>query len=783
MGSAINGFYEFSGYRLDPVRRLLTKDGRVVALKPKIFDTLLVLVSSAGSLVEKEALMQEVWGEVAVEEGGLTKNISILRKTLGESPDEHQFIVTVPGRGYRFVASVTTVSSDAEPAGEREGEPVRIETQTVSMTITPPPVEPGRDRKTTTPGRHSRALRAGIATAALLVAAAGIAFYLRSRPALSEGDTILLADFVNRTGDAAFDETLQQGLAVQLEQSPRIHLCADTVVRQTLQLMGRSPDERLTASVAREICQRRGLKAFITGFIAPLGSHYVITLEAIHSQDGSPLARGQMEAESKEQVLRTLSTAASSLRRNLGESLASIQKYDALLERTTSSLPALQAYSMGFRATSRGKTRDAQAWYRKAIDADPDFAYAYAGMAVLYRNSRKWAKAEEYAAKAYALRDGVSQREKLYLTSLYHELVTGDIGKNIEALQLFEQIYPSDGLPHNNLGVAYINTGQFDRALEEGRISLRLSPNASAAYGAMGNILIRTDRFKEARGVYREGLARGLDSLSIHRGLYRIAFVDRDSAAMEQHLSWAIGHSNEDAALDWQARAAAYSGQWQRSGEYARRAMATAAGDEQPELAAEYEAESALRGAALGQCEGITSAIAPVKAVPNPVSLTRLALALAVCGQTEEARPLLEELSRRYRQHTVVNWIWIPAIRAATELAHGNGRAAVELLAPASRYEGAAEFWPQYMRGQAYLSLGMGSEAASEFLKILDHRGQDTQSALYPLARLGWTRSMALKADTARARKGYADFLDLWKDADPGLPALVKAKEEREKRR
>jgi DNA-binding winged helix-turn-helix (wHTH) protein/tetratricopeptide (TPR) repeat protein len=754
-----------------------------VPLKPKIFETLLVLVSSAGILVEKETLIQEVWGGVAVEEGGLTKNISILRKTLGESPDEHQFIVTVPGRGYRFVASVTTVSPDTEP--EPEVEEVRIETQTVSVTITPEAtVEPGRGRQASASGgRHSRSLRAGIATVAFLSTAAGIAFYLHLRPALSQGDTILLADFVNRTGDAAFDETLQQGLAVQLEQSPLIHLCTDAVVRQTLQLMGRSSDERLTAPVAREICQRRGFKAFITGFIAPLGSHYVITLQAINSQDGTPLARGQVEAESKEQVLRTLSTSASNLRRSLGESLASIQKYDALLEGTTSSLPALQAYSMGHRSSSRGKTRDAMAWYRKAIDADPAFAYAYAGLAVLYRNARQWAQAEEYAAKAYALRDGVSQREKLYLTSLYHELVTGDVGKNIEALQLFEQIYPSEGLPHNNLGVAYISVGQFERALEEGRISLRLSPNASAAYGALGNTLIRADRLKEAREVYREGLARGLDSLSIHRGLYRIAFVDRDSAAMEQHLNWAIGHSNEDAALDWQARAAAYYGQWQRSGEYERRAVATAAGDERPELAAEYEAESALRGAALGQCDGTKSAIAPVETAPNPVSLTRLALAFAVCGQTEATRPLLEELSQRYRQHTVVNWIWIPAIRAAAELAHGNGRAAVELLAPAVRYEGAAEFWPQYLRGQAYLSLGMGREAAFEFMKILDHRGQDAQSALYPLARLGLTRSMVLKGDTTRARKGYADILDLWKNADPGLPALIQATEERAKLR
>jgi tetratricopeptide (TPR) repeat protein len=373
------------------------------------------------------------------------------------------------------------------------------------------------------------------------------------------------------------------------------------------------------------------------------------------------------------------------------------------------------------------------------------------------------------------LRDRVAETERLYITSLYHELVTGDIGRSIEALKLHTRITPRNPGPHNNLAVAYVTIGQFEQALEEGQIALRLDPTSSIRYGMLGNALVRLSRFADARQLYQRAQEQQLDSLSIRRGLFRIAFVEQNHAEMERQLSWAATHSNEHAGLDWQARAAAYSGQWRRSLEHTRRAIDAATLNEEPEVAAEYAAESALRGTALDQCAA-TKALASqaISIKRNPVSLTRAGLALALCGDTRAAQSMIDELRKRYPQHTIVNWIWLPMIQAAIELKQAHDESAVELLKLVQRYEDAAEFWPQYLRGQAYLRLGMESEAAAEFTKILEHRGHDVQSVLYPLAHLRLARAI-LKRDMANARNSYGQFLALWKNADPELPMLTEA--------
>jgi tetratricopeptide (TPR) repeat protein len=628
--------------------------------------------------------------------------------------------------------------------------------------------------------RHKRGV--GLSLAVLLVAAAAFIFvYFHRAAALTEKDTILLADFVNTTGDVVFDGTLKQGLAVQLGQSPFLNIFPDARVRQTLRLMGRSPDDRVTKEVAREICQRQGLKAFLAGSITNLGSSYVIALEAVNGQSGEEIAREQVEAGSKEQVLKALSQGASKMREKLGESLSSIQKFDAPLEVTTSSLEALKAVSLGQEQADRGKFLEAIPFYKRAVELDPNFAYAYTRLAVQYNNTNQPGLAAEYTEKAFALRDRVSELEKLRISAFYYSFVTGELDKAIEVLELNKQSYPRDFRAPGNLSDRYLVSGQFEKAAEAAREALRLNPNTAANYVNLGYAFMGLSRFAEAKEVFEQALTQKIDTRDFHTGLYQIAFVSGDTAAMKQQLDWASGKPDEYLAMDWQTQTAAFAGQDRRAQEFSRRAVDTAVRGDAKEVAARYGAEEALRGAVFGQClqtkADSTEALALER---NTVSLTRSALALALCGEIGQVQPLIDELTKRYPKDTLINSIWLPAIRAAIEINRNNPAQAIQLLEVASSYEAAAEFWPIYVRGQAYLRQRTGTEAAAEFQKIIDHRGQAPLSALYPLAYVGLARAAAVTGDT-KARTAYQNFLALWKDADPNIPILQEAKREYEK--
>jgi serine/threonine protein kinase/tetratricopeptide (TPR) repeat protein len=628
--------------------------------------------------------------------------------------------------------------------------------------------------------RHKKSA-ALVLTALIVVAAAAIFFYFKPASALTEKDTILLADFINTTGDAVFDGALKQGLAVQLAQSPFLNIFPDTRVRQTLQLMGRSPDDRVTKEVAREICQRQGLKAFLSGSITNLGSSIDITLEAVNGQSGEEMAREQVEAESKEQVLKALSQAATRMREKLGESLSSIQKFDAPLEVTTSSLEALKAFSLGYEQGIRGKFLEAIPSYKRAVELDPNFASAYGQLSVLYANTNQPGLAAEYAEKAFALRDRVSELEKLRISSFYYTFVTGELDKAIEVLEQYKQTYPRDWRAPNNLSDRYLVTGQSEKAAEAAREALRLNPNNAVAHSNLGQAFIGLSRFAEAKEVYVQALQQKRDTTDFHTGLYQIAFVGGDTAAMKQQLDWASGKPDEYVAMDWQTQSAAFVGQYRRAQEFSRQAIELAARSDAKEVAGRYAAEEALRDAVFGQCQqtkvDATQALALER---NQVSLTRSALALALCGEAGQAQSFMDELTRRYPKDTLLNSIWLPAIHAAMEINRNNPAQAIQFLEASRRYEAAAEFWPIYLRGQAYLLQRVGTEAASEFQKIIDNRGQAPLSALYPLAQLGLARAAELAGDTAKSRKAYQDFLALWKDADPDLPVLQQAKREYE---
>jgi tetratricopeptide (TPR) repeat protein len=596
---------------------------------------------------------------------------------------------------------------------------------------------------------------------------------------LTEQDTILLADFGNSTGDSIFDGTLKQGLAVQLGQSPFLHLFPDIRVRQTLRLMGRSQDDRVNAEIGQEICQRQGLKALIVGSIAPLGSHYVISLEAVNGRSGDVLAREQSEAESKEKVLKALSQAASHLREKLGESLGSIQKFDAPLEVTTSSLEALKAFSLGLEQTQSGKFLEAIPFYKHAIELDPNFAYAYGSLAVNYYNTRQPRLAAEYAEKAFALRDRMSELEKLRITSFYYAFVTGEVDKGIETVELYKRAYPRDERGPLNLSDRCGMIGQFEKAVVEARQGLALNPNNAVGYWNLADSLTRLNRFAEAKETCGQAIQQKLDTIALHYFLYQIAFAEGDAAGMQQQLNWASGRLDEYMALDWQNGASAFAGQWRRAQEFSRRSIDLAARNGAAEVAARHAAEAALRGAVFGDCTKTRAAAGESLTFErNQVSLTRLTLALALCGAAPQAQSVMEELVNSYPKDTLVNGLWLPTIRAAVELQRNNPTEAIQLLEGPRRYEAAAEFWPQYVRGQAFLSLKAGNESAAEFQKILDHRGEAALSVLYPLAHLGLARALSLTGDREKSRKEYQIFLNLWKDADSDHPVLIEAKKE-----
>lgn len=631
--------------------------------------------------------------------------------------------------------------------------------------------------------RHRRAaMMAGLAVLLLAAAAVYFAFFRKTAP-LTDKDTILIADFVNDTGDAVFDGTLKQVLTVQLGQSPFLNIFGDQRVRDALRFLGRSPDERVTRDLAREICQRQGLKAFLAGTISGVGSHYVMTIEAINAQTGDALAREQVEAESKEQVIKKLGEATTRLRKGLGESLASIQKFDAPIEQaTTSSLEAFKAYSIGLEHHLKGGYADAIPFFKRAIGLDNNFAIAYARLASAYANTAQRDLATDAAQKAFELRDRVSEREKFYITAYRYTLVTREREKYIETLELWKRTYPNDPIPHIQLSNVYDGDGLLDKAMEEAREAIRLNPNAAAPRDNLAVAFIELGRYDEAREVYRQALALKLDSTFIRNSLYSIAFVKSDAATMKQQIDWWAGRPDEYNAQAWQAEVAAFLGQLQKEREFSRRAVESALGHKQNDGAALLLAGQMQTESLFGHCDRVNDLAAKSFGLSRVTATVQTAsAAFALCGDESRAQALMDEISKRFPDDTLVNTVYWPLNHALIALHRGDAARAVQLLEPAYRYEIVGAFWPQYFRGQAFLSLHKGTEAAAEFQKIIDHRGWAPRSLLYPRAYLGLAEAAVLTGDRAKARKAYEDFFALWQDADADLPILIEAKKKYEK--
>jgi len=622
----------------------------------------------------------------------------------------------------------------------------------------------------------------------LIVMIVGGALYYRSHRTkpLTDRDTIVLADFTNTTGDGVFDDTLKQGLSVQLEQSPFLALLSERKVNETLKLMGRPADDRLTPEVTREVCQRTGSKAMLTGTIAGLGSQYVIGLKAVNCSNGDVLAVAQEQASGKEAVLKALDNAAVSLRSRLGESLSSVQKYATPVEEaTTASLEALKVYSLGRKTHyARGDTA-ALPFYKRAVELDPNFARAFVSMSGAYSNLNEIGRARENARKAYQLREKVSERERLSIEANYYLTATGELEKAAQTYELWRQTYPRDELPQINLAFISASLGNWEKSLGEAREAMRLEPNNATNYLNLGNAYTSLNRLDEAGAVYQQAEERKLEAETLLANRYQLAFVKGDTTQMEQSAAAAMGKPGmEDLLLASEADTEAWYGKLKNARELTQRAMASAQHNDAKEAAATYQAVAALREVEGNRKQAIADANAAVKLAPNRDVRAIAALALARLGDTAQAEQLAAELDKDFPLDTLVQRYWLPTIRAAVALQRKNPIRAVELLNLASTMELsqptnlAVVLCPVYLRGEAYLRLHDANRAQAEFQKFTDHYGLVLNFTWGPLARVGLARAYAMQGSTVKARAAYQAFLTLWKDADSDVPIVKEAKSE-----
>ena len=647
----------------------------------------------------------------------------------------------------------------------------------------------GRTRSADSAVARRKKLGVYILAAALASLVAG-GLYLRSRSGgpttspLTEKDTVVLADFTNSTGDPVFDGTLKQALAVDLEQSPFLNVLSDTKAGETLKLMGRTPSERITAEVATELCLRTGSQAGVSGSIANLGSQYVVALDAVACNNGDSLAKEHAEAASKEGVLKALDTSTAALRARLGESLASVQKFDVPMEATTPSLEALKAYSMGI-ATGRTKgDSEAVPFMKRAIELDPNFAIAYVALGIDYSNLGQASLAADYARKAYDLRDRVSDRERFRISAFYFQYVTGEMDKAIEAYELWAKSYPREMVPHGNLGSLYASVGQYDKAITETEAAQRLEPTITD-YANLASDYISVNRLKEARLTLEEAQRNHFDGLFIRGDLYSLAFLAGDTAEMERQVAWAAGRpGEEDQMLNAHADTQAYYGRMAKARDLARQAANSAVRADAKETAAQWLAFQAVREAEVGNASAARQAAARALALaPGRYVKVLSALALARSGEFPQSKAILEALKKSESSNSFLKVYWFPVLEASMAIAQHAPDRAIIALEPSLPYElgnpppeNAGTLHPAYLRGLAYLAQSNGAAAAAEFQKFLDHPGIVQNFLFASLAHLELGRAYAISGDQAKAKTAYQDFFTLWKDADPDIPILKQAK-------
>jgi len=784
----------FGSFFLDVAKGELRKGNTPLRLRPQPFRVLLMLVEHAGEIVTRDEIKCTLWGQHTWVDfdGGINFCIRQIRSALSDDAEQPRYIETIPRTGYRFLFPLT----HAEPREQilpisrtgsvREQHVKQLEGALFSPVVPEihvvPPLVPVLSETNRT---KTIAIAAFSILGILGVASASIFYFTFHRqPKLAEKDTVVIADFRNTTGDPVFDEALREGLAVELAQSPFLNVLSDKKTGDTLRMMGRPPDQRLTNDIGMELCVRSGSKALVRGTIRHLGNQYLVDLDAVLCSNGDTLAREQSEAPRKEDILKALSRASSGIRTKLGESLPSVRKYDTPIEATTTSLEALQDLSVAGRLAAAKGDAAGIPFIERALNSDPNFALAYTFLARRYTNLNQPSLALQYATKAYQLRDRVTEREQFQILAMYFRL-TGNLESMNKTLEMWKVNYPRDSGPHGSLCATYGFLGQYENALSECQEAVRLSPDTAGNYENLAGVYLSLNRYDEAQHTCGQALARGM----LCAQLYNLDFVRGDSAGMAAQLSSAAGKSGyEDALLSAESNTRAYYGQLRQARDLSGRATESAMRSGLPETAALLRVIAALREAEVGDASearrGVTEALRLANS-RNPRLLG--AIALARIGETSQARGLVKELEQSYPDNTLLKIYWFPVIDASIELQKGNLSDAFGALEVAAPYDLAqpspneiGTLYPVYLRGQAYLLAHNGPAAAAEFQRVLDHPGVVLNFVTGALAHLGLARAYVLEGDIAKARTAYDDFFMLWKDADSDIPILKQAREEYE---
>jgi eukaryotic-like serine/threonine-protein kinase len=775
----------FDVYKLDLRAGELYKNERKIKLQEQPFQILAMLLEQPGQVVTREQLRERLWPENTFVDFDHSLNTAVkkLRQALNDEADKPRYIETLPKRGYRFIGPAVESLPAPHPAHDTEHASRADETAEESestptnlVAVVPP----------------ARVRWKSIASVVLLVAAVGVGAYfaLHRRAPLTTKDTIVIADFSNSTGDPVFDDTLKQGLAVKLGQSPFLSILSDEKVHDTLKLMGRAPSERLTPEIARDLCQRAGSAAVVDGSIAKLEDEFVLGLNAVNCHSGEYLAREQITSEDKRHVLAALGKAAQDLRRKLGESHGSLQKYDTPIEQaTTPSLEALKAYSLGRKTSAEKGEVAAIPFFERAIELDPNFAAAHNLLGGTYLALGEPGLAEKSLVMAYELRDHVSDREKFHIAADYHAGATGDLEKSNQICEQWTRSYPRDRAPHQLMALNFEYIGRYERAIAENQEAIRLDPNVAAVYSNLMEVLTPLNRLAEAKLIYRQALDRKLDGTYLHADRYVIAFLENDAVEMQRQIQLARDMPGaEDWLFSLQSDTAAYAGQLVKARELSHQAMESARRNDLKEIAAIWQMNAAVREAEFGNALYARAAVDEgLKLATTKDSRTLAALILARAGDPTRALALADGLANQFPQSAELNLYWLPSIRAAVQLDRGNPAEALKLLEPTAPYElgyprpqleGGSLIYPAYLRGQAFLLLRRGTEAAAEFQKFIDQRAAVVNCPFGALAHLWLGRAYAFEGDGAVARKSYQEFFSLWKDADPDIPILRQAQSE-----
>ena len=747
----------FDAFELDAASGELRKAGILLKLRPQPFRVLLLLIEQAGQVVSREEIQRCLWADSTFVdfEHGINFSINQIRGALTDSAENPRYVETIPRRGYRFIGSVQ---------------------QPPAATITA--LKSVKEQERDQAARQRWLTVASLLTVVLAISAAGVYLHFRTATVLTAKDTIVLADFANTTGDSDLGDTVRQGLAVQLEQSPFLNLISDERIQRTLSLMGQPSNARLTPTIAHDLCRRTNSAAVIDGSISRLGNEYVIGLDAVSCATGQSVAREQVQLARKEDLLKALSRASTTLRKKLGESLGSIQKFDTPLEEaSTSSLEALQAYTLGWKAMNNNEDFDnARSLFQRAINLDPNFAMAYAALGW---SSSSEELIEKNTRKAYDLRQRVTERERFYIESHYYGGITGNLDKLRETSQLWVLTYPKDPSAWRTLGHTYMMLGQYEESVKELTEAIAIDPTVPLAYGSLVTAYQRLNRLAEARATIIMAEEKAHYPHYWHLPLYWLAFLQSDESAMAREISRALGNPpmQGDLLQFGASHTAAYQGKLSQARRLSRQAIASA-GRSSDRVG--YQADTAVTEALCGNAKEAQRQAREALSIlkkPNRETLGFAGDALALSGDSSQAQLVADTLNKQFPEDTVVQNVFLPLIRAHIAMNYHELPVAIEVL-KISEADELGGFYPAYARGLAYLAAKRGIEAAGEFQKILDHRGIVVNDPIGALAHLQIGRAYAMQGDTAKARTAYNDFLTLWKDADPDVPILKEAKAE-----